>query len=56
MMQEFSDRTGLERCAFLAYLQGRPVPRLPRQEILLSWAVSLALLALQIAMLVAVIH
>jgi hypothetical protein len=56
MMQEFSDRTGLERCAFLAYLQGRPVPRLPRREILLPWAISIALLALQIAALTGVLH
>jgi hypothetical protein len=55
MTQEFSDRTGLERCAFLAYLQGRPLPRLPWRETLLPWAVSLALLALQIAALVGVL-
>jgi hypothetical protein len=56
MTQAFGERGELERGAFLAYLQGRPLPQLPWREILLPWAVSIALLALQAAMLVAVIR
>jgi hypothetical protein len=53
-MFEFCDRTDLERRTFLAYLDGRALPVLPWREILLPWAVSIALLALQIAALMGV--
>jgi hypothetical protein len=55
-MVEFSDRTDLDRGAFLAHLRGARLPRAPRFETALIWIFSLMMLGLQVASMAPTTH